>query len=284
MRNFIKIAGISIEISSEAPFKMNRKTKVFSTSNSEHLGLKVFLQYNENIIIPEKALLIDDNTYWNNGKGVQEEATITIYNPETKQVTNQLIANKQWNHAVLLYHSSHKNSLNPFFEFFGEILFRNCLLFHQGMVIHAAAIEWYGKGILFSAPSGTGKTTQANLWRKYKGAKIINADRPAIRVIGKDSYVYGTLWNGSSKKCSNLSVPLVAIVLIEQCEGNVIHKLEKKEAIEKLMPRCFLPYYQEDLMNLALSNIEQILNQVPVYLLKCRPDREAVELVYQCVK
>lgn len=284
MVSIIKIAGIPIEINSTIPYKNKKKINTFLSKDQEQVELKLFLNYNNNLIPPEDSLVLDDMVYWSKRKHDSDDTSIAIYDLESNQVTYHLQVNNRWNNAVINYRKSKRDILFPLFETLGEILFRNCLLFHQGMVIHAAAIECSGKGIIFSAPSGTGKTTQANLWRKHKGAKIINADRPAVRVIGNESYVYGTLWNGSSKKCSNQSVPLSAIVLLEQSEDNVIHKLEKKEAIEKLMPRCFLPFYQEDLMSLALNNIEQIINQTPVYLLKCRPDREAVELVYQCVK
>jgi hypothetical protein len=284
MMSIISIAGIPMEISSKAPFKITRRLKRFLSNETKQFGLKVSLGYSNNFQLPGNAQIIDDMLYWSNGDKRDDEITIAICDPETNQVNDHLKVNKEWDNAVITSRSTKKGVLYPFYESLGEIIFRNCLLFHHGIVIHAAAIECDGLGLLFSAPSGTGKTTQANLWKKYKKAKIINADRPAIRVIGSEPFVYGTLWNGSSKKCSNRSVPLSAIVLLEQWEDNVICKLEKKEAIERLMPRCFLPYYQEDIMNLALDNIEQIINQTPVYLLKCRPDLEAVELVYQCVK
>ena len=39
----------------------------------------------------------------------------------------------------------------------------------DSMVLHCAYVEYKGEAVLFSAPSETGKTTQANLWEKYRG-------------------------------------------------------------------------------------------------------------------
>ena len=64
-------------------------------------------------------------------------------------------------------------------------------IINQGFQLHASVINWKDKGILFSAPSGTGKSTQADLWKKYEGAKVINGDRALIRK--RKRRVYG-LW------------------------------------------------------------------------------------------
>jgi hypothetical protein len=43
--------------------------------------------------------------------------------------------------------------------------------------IISASIIWQGKAILFTAPSGTGKTTQTDLWHCFReGVEDLNAD------------------------------------------------------------------------------------------------------------
>jgi hypothetical protein len=280
----IKVAGILIHIISKTSFKISKKLACFSSNESSPIDLNISLINCLDIPIPDNTLLLDEKMQWSRNDSKGQEISIYINEEQTNKAVNQLQVNRRWNNALITYTESNENIISPFLGSLGEILFRNCILFHQGIVIHAAAIEWRGKGIMFSAPSETGKTTQANLWRKNKGAKIINADRPAVRVVDNHSYLYGTLWNGSSSKYRNNSVPLSAIIILEQAKENKIRKLDKREAAARLMPRCFLPYYQEDIMNLALDNIEKIIAVTPVYVLQCRPDKEAVELVYQCVK
>jgi len=192
-----------------------------------------------------------------------------------------LQANENWHQIDI---KSNVSTSLRIFRTFSEIAFRTTLLFYEGLVVHAAAVKWNGKGIVFSAPAETGKTTQANLWKENLGATVLNGDRPALRVINGKSIVYGTPWSGSSPDFQNASAPLAAIIMLEQDKGNSIHELSTREAIGRLAARCFLPYWDHDLMDLALSNLEKIIQSVPVYLLRCRPDREAVELVRQRVE
>ncbi len=164
------------------------------------------------------------------------------------------------------------------------IVFRYCYLQISGLVIHASTLKWKDKGIMFSAPSGTGKSTQVKLWQEYvKDVVILNDDNPAVRFIDEQPYVYGTPWSGSSNINSNDCAPLTAIILLEQSPKNEIRLLSVPEAILKFMPRAFLPYFNQEYMNTAMDIFEKIVSSVPVYLLKCRPDKEAVELVYQCL-
>jgi hypothetical protein len=280
----LNIAGMLINIDSSDSFKINKELECFSTFSNQDADLNVIFESCLEISIPNSTLLLDERMKWFVSSDKEKNFSIFIHGRETNSAIYCLQVNNTWKEAVITYLKNDPDNIASFLGPIGEILFRNRILFHQGIVIHAAAIEWEGKGILFSAPSGTGKTTQANLWKRYRGAKILNADRPAIRVLDKEPYIYGTPWNGSSTKYKNHSVPLSAIIMLVQAKENSIRKLDRKEAISIMMPRCFLPYYDEDIMNLAIDNLENIIAATPVYLLQCRPDKEAMEMVYQCVR
>lgn len=167
-----------------------------------------------------------------------------------------------------------------------NIAFRNLLVLKDGLQIHCASIEYEGMGLIFSAPSGTGKSTHVGLWRELYGSKvtIINEDRPAIRYINNVPMLCGTPWSGTSDNFENKTVPLNNIIILEQAKTNSIERLDATRALPMLAPRCFLPYFDRDLMNTALIILEKLVHDVPVYLLKCRPDYEAVELVRKCLK
>lgn len=113
---------------------------------------------------------------------------------------------------------------------------------------------------------------------------VVNDDTPAIRFKDEEPILCGTPWSGSSDKFVNLEVPVKAIVVLSQAPQNSIRKLEIFEALPMVMPRCFLPYFDEELMKKAYIALDKILIKIPIYHLQCRPDREAMELVYQCVK
>ena len=165
------------------------------------------------------------------------------------------------------------------------LAFRNLLIKKNGLQIHCSSIDYHGKGIVFSAPSGTGKSTHVRLWCELYGedVTIINEDRPAIRYIDNTPMICGTPWSGTSDNFSNKIVPLSGIVMLEQSPDNTIEKLSGYSILQMLMPRCFLPYFDAGMMIEALNTLERLVNDVPVYLLKCRPDYEAVELVQKCL-
>ena len=201
---------------------------------------------------------------------------------DQKKIINLLQINHNWTKAsISLLKGYYSKKL--FLPFIG-VFFRYALLFHHGLLIHASSLKWDEKGIVFSAPTETGKTTQANLWKKYMGASIINDDHTALRVEKEYTQVYGVPWCKPSATINNDNAPVKAIILLEQDSNNSLQKLNYNEIIQKLLPRCFLPYFSEDLMKIALDNFYRIILTTPVYLLKCKPNREAVDLVYQCVK
>ena len=214
--------------------------------------------------------------------GLKTEAGYTVYMGDNKgKIAHLMQATSDWKNIDVL---SSMPQIQPFEGSVGEVIFRTSILFNHGIVVHAAAIDYEGKGIIFSAPSGTGKSTQANLWNKHKGARILNGDRPCLRISEGHVEVYGTPWSGTSKQFLNHSSPLSAIIMLEQANTNEISQLSAAAAIRLLVPRCYLPYYCENLMTLALENIGQIIKKTPIYLLKCRPDIEAVELVAERLK
>ena len=94
------------------------------------------------------------------------------------------------------------------------------LLRHSGLLLHSSFIRCQGKAVLFSAPCGTGKSTQAELWEKYKGADIVNGDRAGLRRLDCGWAAFGLPYAGSSGIYRNESAPLEAVILLRQAEEN----------------------------------------------------------------
>ena len=165
----------------------------------------------------------------------------------------------------------------------GDALLRNRILFHGGLVVHASLVDWQGRGLLFSAPSQTGKTTQATLWKRHRGARLLNGDRTPLRKARSGYLAYGSPWSGATPLFENDHVQLHAIVLLEQAATNSVVPLTPAQAVPRLMPRVFLPYYDAAMMRLALDNLDALLTVTPVYLLRCTPDEDAVEALAACL-
>ena len=148
------------------------------------------------------------------------------------------------------------------------------------VMMHASIVRYENSAILFTGPSGIGKSTQAELWKKYKGASVINGDRAILRVDNR-IYAYGSPYAGSSGIYKNEFAPVKMIVLLKQGMENKIERIDGKEAYRMLFPRFLMTKWNKDMLMKTLELIEIILKKIPVYQLTCRPDEEAVELVYQ---
>lgn len=154
----------------------------------------------------------------------------------------------------------------------------------QGLIIHSSTILWNGKGVMFSAPSGIGKSTHAHLWQQLYDTPILDGDATACRMVNGIPTVYGLPWCGTSGEFINKSVPLRAIVFLQQAKENRIEKLDLRETIIRLTARCFLLPWNNELMNQFLDTVQKIAENVDCYLLNCLPDSDAVELVKKCLE
>lgn len=158
------------------------------------------------------------------------------------------------------------------------------LLKHQGFLLHASAIAFQGKGILFSADSGVGKSTHTRLWQQYFGKNnvpIVNDDKPALRFTDNQIFVHGNPFSGNSDENLQMKVPLHAIVFLKRDTADSIRPLTVEEAIPYILRQT--PTYQKtpEVMDTLLSFFHLLLSSVPVYLLNCTPNESAVILTAQ---
>lgn len=145
-----------------------------------------------------------------------------------------------------------------------------------GFVFHSSFIAWNGNGILFTAPSGTGKSTQADLWRNLRGAEILNGDRSAIRFVNGKAIAEGVPFSGSSQICVNRSLPLAAVVYLSQAPETSIRKLRGYEAFFRIWEGCSINTWDAEDMRLVSDTVQKVAAAVPVYHLACTPDESAV--------
>ncbi len=148
-------------------------------------------------------------------------------------------------------------------------------------VFHGAAIEYDKNAYLFTAPSGTGKTTHITLWKKNLGDRvdIINGDKPIIK-IADASVVYGTPWAGKEGFYRNASANLKAICILKQSKINKIERLSSSEAINHLMRQVYLPKNAEALSK-TLSLLGVLIENIPVYLLCCDMSNDAFDISFK---
>ena len=147
---------------------------------------------------------------------------------------------------------------------------------NNGFVFHCSYIEHNGKAILFTAPSGTGKSTQAELWHKYRGAQIINGDRAVVRIENGEILACGIPFAGSSTYYKNHTLPLAAVVYLAQAPWTTIRKMQGYEAFSKIWEGVSVNTWDKNDMREVSRIVEQTAAKVPVYYLACTPDESAV--------
>ena len=149
--------------------------------------------------------------------------------------------------------------------------------------MHSSLIKVYNYGIMFLGPSGIGKTTQAELWNKYREALIINGDITFVQEMKGEFYGWGTPWHGSSPYCANTSVLLKALIILKQAPENSIRELTGFEKVTAVSTSVFYPRWLENGMELCLETLDHLLTKIPVYELSCRPDEDAVKLTEETI-
>ena len=145
-----------------------------------------------------------------------------------------------------------------------------------GFVFHCAFIEWQGKAILFTAPSGTGKSTQAELWKIHRNARILNGDRAAIRLSGGQLTAEGIPFCGSSPYCEKASLPIRAIVYLAQGKENLVKPLGGYAAFSRLWEGVSVNTWDAEDLQLVSAAVQETVRQVPVYHFSCTADERAV--------
>ena len=162
---------------------------------------------------------------------------------------------------------------------FNRIGMETLLLQHKGLLLHASMIKYNGKAIAFAGPSGVGKSTHANLWGEHLGASIINGDRAALRRTGEGWAAFGSPYAGTSGIYVNDHGPLAAIVLLQQAGENSLQKLAPMEAFRHLYPELSVHQWDKAFVTAVTDLCLRMLTEIPVYMLQCRPDKDAALLV-----
>ena len=147
---------------------------------------------------------------------------------------------------------------------------------NHGFFFHCAYIDHNGKAILFTAPSGTGKSTQADLWKQYRGAQIINGDRAAVRLAEGKILAEGIPYSGSSRYCENRSLPLEAIVYLGQAPQTSVRKMGGYEAFSRIWEGISVNTWDREDMERTSTVVQRIVERIPVFHMPCTPDESAV--------
>ncbi len=159
-------------------------------------------------------------------------------------------------------------------------------LLEKGILLfHGSAVEVDGVAYLFTAKSGTGKSTHTALWRQvFKDrAVMINDDKPLLKLTSDGVRVCGTPWNGKHGLGCNKMVPLKAICILERAENNTIVPVDAVEALPMLLQQSFRTGTPNGTV-LLFDILDKLTKRVQLYRLGCNMDPQAAIVAYEGMK
>ncbi|NDV67951.1 hypothetical protein [Dysgonomonas sp. 25] len=151
--------------------------------------------------------------------------------------------------------------------------------------IHASSVVKDSEAVLFLGESGTGKSTHARLWLKYiENSYLLNDDSPLLCLRDGKIFVHGSPWSGKTHCYQQKAALLKAMVRLKQYPENRMNRRSRLESIGAIHP-SFPPFIAHDevLSEKVMYMIDKIVNNAPVYELRCLPDKEAAEIAYNTI-
>lgn len=144
------------------------------------------------------------------------------------------------------------------------------LPFYDGCIFHGATIEYGGNAYLFAAPSGTGKTTHINYWRRAFGKEvsIVNGDKPILRYLDGVLHACGTPWAGKENLHRNVCIPVGGICFLERGTEDEICSAVPSSCVTSALSQVYLPEDKQAL-EATLALLDRILSDIPLWRLKC---------------
>ncbi|MBQ7922991.1 MAG: hypothetical protein IJ325_10530 [Clostridia bacterium] len=280
---WLAISGITIQLETDHPIVENEEFQPFRLKRTTaeiravYYGTDTFLPISENIIAAEHSFKIVENKDGNLKKYFYERHDDPQYYAS---------ATYDWaNGRVYVdYLNSYNRCVSEMQNCFYLLNFESILLQRNKLCFHASCIETSIGGILFSGVSGIGKSTQADLWCKYRGARQINGDRPILSKENAQWTAWGSPYAGSSKVHVNANCPIKAIILLKQAPECSIHKLSSGEAFRGIWSGLTVHTWEKSFVEKASALAIDLISSVPVFAFSCTPDEQAVDYLEQALQ
>lgn len=273
-----RIADLAICLDSDFKLIENPESALFRTEFFESEDLHCHMNLTEKIPKAEGRLIsqaLDTRLYQS-----EEGLYLETFNREDNQPMMLSRFSKDsadsvelWSLAAQLPHTARIQVLWSAMDLSYQLLKAGIL------TMHSSAIETDEGVILFFAPSGIGKSTQARLWHEFRGATQLNGDKAAISCKEEITMAYGLPFCGTSSICRNYRLPVRAMVLLSQAKENKITRLSGIPALKVILENCFGHLAVEGCMEKMLEIAGRVLAVTPVYSLACTPDERAVKIL-----
>ena len=148
-----------------------------------------------------------------------------------------------------------------------------------GCIVHAAGLAVHGRGIAFVGRSGAGKTTLMSVIEEQPENLRLSDDRVIFRLENGGARIYGTPWAGEGMVAANANAGLEAIVFLHHGPENHLEPIIPSDAARQLLPTTSIPWFDGDILTGCIETLDQIVERIPCYNLRFRPDREVNDVI-----
>lgn len=284
MKKVYNIVDQNILIDTDFDYKMDDAYNPFLECDSTYDVKYKFNKINK----------LDNNLFLKNKK-LHSKNLIEIYDNENGYLRLYLNLSQQEPYGYLYEEKNDNKEYNVYidlnknvdvntFKIFEMIGLESYFCKKNIFILHSSYIKWNDCAILFSGPSGMGKSTQADLWHKYEGCEIINGDRSAITKKDGVWNAYGLPFAGSSRIYKNVKNPIKCVVVLKQAKNNNIRKLSPLEAFKYIYSQTTVNDWNKEYINTIINLIEEFVKEIPVFMLECKPDNTAVQLLKETLR
>lgn len=275
MRYQYLFAGICVEVCSEIPLTEDSNSVAFRSAQETSPGLRIVLRHCKTL--PEShGSRIWQSEFFRLFRSGEEQLIQTL---DRRDGSPQMAAvfSERSEEVALWVREDFPPELARMQQIWQAVSLPSQLMRYGALSLHSASVLTGGGVLLFCGRSGVGKSTQAELWRGFEGAAVLNGDRNVLTLTEHGASAHSLPFCGTSGICCQYDLPLRAVVTLEQSAGNTIRRLRGVHALQALMGNTLglLPgdgVARWELFSAAASRI-------PIYHLACTPDQRAVRLL-----
>lgn len=276
----LSIAGIVIRLETDAPLAMEDNFLPFLTEDPVPDFRADFRRVDTLPPIPD-AVVHTDLSYrvHPDGKG----GYLRSFFDAPRDLTTYALASYDYPRGSIQISYLEKgfHCISQMHNSFFHLGFESLLIHRNRLCLHAACIRTHLGGILFSGPSGIGKSTQAELWQTHRGAVQINGDRPILSRDNGAWLAWGSPYAGSSQCHVSESCPVTAIVMLHQADRCCLRRLTPPEAFRAVWSGLTVWSWDDGFVETASRLAMELIASVPVLEFSCTPDRQAVDALEQ---
>ena len=271
------IAGVKLQLLCDKDIKYDMRYQLFCDNSCKKADAVIsFKAVDELIELPDRKLVKSAETNYN--EYIYDGEYIRFFIENTNNTEYAYLYRKDIDLWECCYLNKYENLLNDTCVLFDMISLERIFIDRGIFMLHSSLVNYKGQGIVFSGPSGIGKSTQASLWQKYAGATVINGDKVLIRNENGKWYGYGSPFSGSSWIYKKERVEINNLIFLEQdnerCSAS---RIKGVMAFKKIYEQVVVNAWNREYVNKLFDILNSFISEIDVYHYKTTKNRESVE-------